>query len=243
MRKWLIIALLALSIGITAIVPLKVHAANPQVHITVSAFVVGSPSGLTLTYVSDNQIDISWTKGIGAVNTMVRVKYDSVPTSRTDGYQVYYGVGDNVTDSNVDLTSPRVPYYKAWSQNALGAWELLGVSAGANFMSLSYLWIGLIIMALAFSAGTFIWRRAMLSYLSAFIWLVLVGFAITNLDMAVVANISLPVFFLFCFVTMLASSWFLRPEKQALPPANPHQYMIDLQSQTDEYRKLRRRQY
>lgn len=243
MKKWLAIAFTILLIGIAAAIPLKVHAANPQVHITVSAWVVGSPSGLTLTYVSDNQIDISWTKGVGAVNTMVRVKYDSVPMDRSDGYQVYYGVGDNVTDSNVDLTSPRVPYYKAWSQNALGAWELLGTSAGASFMSLSYMWLGLIILALAASAGAFIWRRTLLCIIAAFVWLALTGFAVTNLDMTIVANISLPLLFLFCFVTMLASTWFLRPERQALPPANPHQYMIDLQNETDTYRKLRRRQY
>lgn len=111
----------------------------PDVEITVYAWVVGSPSGLTLTYINDQEIELEWAKGEDAQNTMVRAKYGSAPTSRTDGYLVYYGDGTSCTDTEVDLDELSEDYfddeamdfniyYRLWSQNEGGAWEPFGIS-------------------------------------------------------------------------------------------------------------------
>ena len=109
--------------------PTVVLADSAGVTITASGFVVGVPGGFTLTYISDYEIGVSWVKGTGAVNTMVRAKYGSIPTSRTDGYLIYYGEGTSATDTgiNLDETVSQV-YYRAWSQNAGGVWEETGIS-------------------------------------------------------------------------------------------------------------------
>ncbi|MCJ7805208.1 hypothetical protein MUP46_01010 [Patescibacteria group bacterium] len=212
-----------------------------DVVITVTGIVVASPGNFTLTYVSDYELGISWTKPAGAVNTMVRVKYGSLPIDRTDGYQVYYGTDSSFTDSNADLTSPRVAYYRAWSQRADGIWEAIGASKEAKFMSLSYLWIGLVAIALAISALTFIYRRAVLSVLSAGAWMVLMFFAYFNLDNNMPANLGLVGFFLLCMVTMFGSLGFLRPKKEPILPPSPYQHIQDLDEKMEFYRKMRRR--
>jgi hypothetical protein len=128
MKKWLIILgllILSLALGATPVL------ANTSEDITVTAtgYVVGAPGGLTLTYISDYEVGISWTKGTDAVNTMVRAKYGSAPTSRTDGYLVYYGDGTSASDTGVSIEETAAPiYYRAWSQNAGGLWEEEGIS-------------------------------------------------------------------------------------------------------------------
>jgi len=102
-----------------------------------------------------------------------------------------------------------------------------------------------VFIALALSVCAFVWKRMLFSIVSALAWLVCLGFGVT-LDAELGTQTGLPVgtislLFLFLFITMLASIWFLRPEKQVLPPENPHQYMLDLRAQAEEYRKLRRR--
>jgi hypothetical protein len=87
----------------------------------------------------------------------------------------------------------------------------------------------------------------LLSIVSTLAWLICTGFGVA-LDTELDATYGLPpgsiaLLFLFLVVTMLASLWFLRPERQAEPPRNPYQYMVDLESKTESFRKLRRRQY
>jgi len=101
-----------------------------------------------------------------------------------------------------------------------------------------------VFIALTLSICTFVWRRMLLSIISTLAWLICLGFGVT-LDALLDPQLGLPIgsislLFLFLVVTMLASLWFLRPEKQVLPPANPHQYMLDLRAQAEEYRNLRR---
>jgi hypothetical protein len=126
--KWLKLLLLALILG-CLLTPVVAQATNPVVHITVSAWVVGTSSGLTITYVNDYQVDLEWTKGEAAANTMVRAKYGSMPTSRTDGYEVYYGDGTSCSDTGVNFEeSASTVYYRLFSQNGAGAWEDEGIS-------------------------------------------------------------------------------------------------------------------
>jgi len=115
-------------IGLLALFPCSgALAANPTVTITVSAWTVGTPGGLTITYINNDTLQVDWTKGDGAVNTMVRAKYGTAPESRTDGYLVYYGEGVTADDTSVDIDNTINPlYYRAWSEDVGGTWETTG---------------------------------------------------------------------------------------------------------------------
>lgn len=87
------------------------------------------PEGLTLTYISDAEIGITWTKGADAEYTMIRAKYGSVPEDRNDGYLVYYGDLEYCSDTGVIIEETITPiYYRAWSENINNVWEETGIS-------------------------------------------------------------------------------------------------------------------
>jgi len=175
--KWLRLLSLALILG-CLLTPVAVQAANPVVTINISAWVVGAPSGLTITYVSDYQLDLTWVKGEAALNTMVRASYGSMPTSRTDGYEVYYGEGTSCSDTGVNFEeSAATVYYRLFSQNAAGAWEDEGIS---GFMeNPAMMLIGLIVLSLGLMVSNFIFRKGYLAFSAAGAWLLLATYAFT----------------------------------------------------------------
>ncbi|MFC2007926.1 DUF2341 domain-containing protein [Chloroflexota bacterium] len=73
-----------------------------------------APVTFSASTAGDTQINLSWTKGDGAVRTMVRGKIGSSPTDRSDGYQVYFDTGTSVSDTS--LTPGTTYYYKSWSE-------------------------------------------------------------------------------------------------------------------------------
>lgn len=143
------------------------------VTITAAGYVVGSPTGLTLTYISDYEVGISWTKGTDANNTMIRAAYGRVPEDITDGYLVYYGNGTYCNDTavNFEETASQV-YYRAWSQNAEGTFETIGISDWIEGVGMTF--IGIIMLcALLIIAG--FWRRSQaMLWVAALTW---IGFA------------------------------------------------------------------
>lgn len=145
--RWLKLSVL-LVLLFPLFMPLKAKAATADVVITAQGIVVAAPGDFTLTYITDYEVGISWTKPPLAVNTMVRVAYGRQPTSITDGYQVYYGVGTSATDNATSLAAPDITFYAAWSQRADGLWSPLFASGDTGgFMSASFLFIGLIAIA------------------------------------------------------------------------------------------------
>jgi len=113
---------------------------------------------LTLTYISDYEVGISWTIGEGAENTMVRAAVGRLPESRTDGYLVYYGDGTSTSDTGVSLDETAAPvYYRAWSQNSAGGWEDVGTSSfleglGVTILAISIICLGLMIAGFVFKS-------------------------------------------------------------------------------------------
>ncbi len=126
MWKWSVAFVLLLIL----LIPGKALAdTSSDVTVTATGYICQAPGGLTLTYINDYQVGISWTKGIDAANTMVRGAVGRTPTSRTDGYLVYYGAGISANDTGVSFDETAAPiYYRAWSQNAGGVWENTGIS-------------------------------------------------------------------------------------------------------------------
>ncbi len=176
MWKWFIIFGLLL----VGLIPLPVLAlTTADVVITATGIVVASPGNFTLTYISDYEVGISWTLPVGVANTMIRVATGRIPIDRNDGYLVYYGAGTGFTDTNVDLTSFEMPFYRAWSQRADGVWEEIGTNKAADFMSQAWLFVGTLIflaIALAFSIYYFTKKQIILSIIGGFLWFLFVVF-------------------------------------------------------------------
>jgi hypothetical protein len=151
--------------------PSVVLAANPTVTITVSVWVVGAPSGLVITYISDTEVQLDWVKGLDAENTMIRAKFGSYPTSRTEGYQVYYGDGITATDTGVNFDEGVADvYYSLYSQNADGIWEEVGTG---GFLENPNMFLAVLAgIAIGFLALSLIFKRGFLSFGSAGVWLV-----------------------------------------------------------------------
>jgi len=100
---------------------------SAEVTVTATGYICGEPGGLTATYISETNVQLDWVKGVNAANTIIVAKYGVAPTSRSDGYTVYSGNGTTYNDIGVSLDETATyVYYKAWSQNIGGVWELIG---------------------------------------------------------------------------------------------------------------------
>ncbi|HUW46103.1 MAG TPA: hypothetical protein VMW50_09970 [Dehalococcoidia bacterium] len=171
--KWLRLGLLIVMF-LLLVAPLPLTAdSTATITITAVGYVVGSPTGLTLTYISDYEVGISWTMGEAANNTMVRAAYGRVPEDIADGYLVYYGNGTSCNDTavNFEETASQI-YYRAWSQTATGDWETEGISDWIEGVGMTF--IGIIMLcALLIIAG--FWRKSQpMLWVAALTW---IGFA------------------------------------------------------------------
>lgn len=70
------------------------------------------PYNFTAT-AGDEEVDLTWSKGTGAVNTMIRRSPTSYPATPSSGTQVYFDTGTSDTDTS--LTNGITYYYAAWS--------------------------------------------------------------------------------------------------------------------------------
>ena len=169
MKRWLIVlGLLALWLMFASPVLADTSA---EVTVTATGYVVGAPGGFTLTYISDYEVGISWTKGEGAENTMVRAAVGRLPESRTDGYLVYYGDGTSTSDfsNNLDVLDAPV-YYRAWSQNTDSLWEEVGSSDFVAGVGVTVLAISIIVLGLTIAGVIF--KSAALYLLSTMGWVI-----------------------------------------------------------------------
>lgn len=209
MWRWLWLILLVISLWL---VPVGVLADSSQdVTVTAVGWICEAPGGLTLTYVSDYEIGVSWATGVGAVSTMVRAAYGRPLTGRDDGFEVYYGDGESTTlwVSNVATTGPI--YVSAWSERGDGVWGAVGAAEEGNFMSASFLFIGFIIIAGLLTIMQFRWHflplalAAAMGWLATGLWLLLGDITNLGLDTAW-AQVLAFLFILMVFVPML---WFV----------------------------------
>jgi len=169
--KWLKLKIGLLIALLLLLIPMPLLAGSTEtVTITAVGFVVGSPTGLTLTYISDYEVGISWTMGEYANNTMVRAAYGRVPESITDGYLVYYGNGTSYNDTavNFEETASQI-YYRAWSQTADGVWETEGISDWIEGVGMTF--IGMIVLC-AFLIVAGFWRKSQaILWVAAVAWI------------------------------------------------------------------------
>lgn len=77
-----------------------------------------APTGLSATALNNTTISLTWVKGTGANNTMIRQKTGGYPTSVIDGSLVYNSTG--TTTSNSSLAPGTLYYFRAWSYTQYG---------------------------------------------------------------------------------------------------------------------------
>jgi hypothetical protein len=131
--KWLVIILAAVSI---VLFPVTALAAITQ-DVTITATPGYGIVSFTIDYISDTQMDLSWTVSGDVTKVMVRAKYgedlDEIPdedTAPTDGYLVYYDTGNSVSDTSLNFDeNPGPLFYKIWGQKEDGKWYTGGLSA------------------------------------------------------------------------------------------------------------------
>ena len=175
MRKWPWIILVVLVLWL---LPVGVLADSSQdVVVTAVGWICGAPGGFTITYVSDYEVQLSWVKGDGAENTMVRAAIGRVPIDRTDGMEIYYGDGTTASSwINMETLSDPV-CYRAWSQNAGGIWSSLFVED--QIEGVGMITIGLIVLALGIT-GIAVWRKQLLLYMVAAIGCLIIAVYLTG---------------------------------------------------------------
>jgi len=182
--KCLLVILSVVGLGL---MPVGVLAAT-EANVTVTATPNYGILTFAIDYISETQMDLSWTTPPDVTKVMVRAKYgsdlDEIPdedTAPSDGYLVYYDTGASVSDTSMDFDQNTGPlYYKLWGQKADGTWyvgsesvwqESAIVTLGA-FMILA---LGLFIATFALKSG-----RRILAFASAGAWMLLGVYSYTR---------------------------------------------------------------
>ena len=175
MRKYWLLFLILLMLSF---LPTKADASTTaDVIIKAAGYIVGTPSGLVVSYTGEDYVDINWAKGVGAANTMVRVGTTDYPASLTDGGLVYYGNG---TYTQYAINYARLLngqeydglYFTAWSQRADGVWQMIGATSGAYafWQDVNMMFVVLVLIVLSLTFFAFKLKNVALSIVSAFGW-------------------------------------------------------------------------
>jgi hypothetical protein len=185
MRRFLIIILCI--IGFILSTPIPAYAATSS-HVTVTAYgyICDIPGGFTLTYISDYEIQIDWIKGNGSINTMIRSGIYGYPLNISDGSLVYIGNGTTCIDT-VNIIDNNL-FYSAWSQSVGGAWTGLYAKKEDSFMSQSYMFMGMIVIAIAVTFFAFKARHILINLGAAISWLSILLFVFSNDKSFVISN-------------------------------------------------------
>jgi hypothetical protein len=144
---------------------------------------VGAPTGLTVTYVNDHEAGLTWTIAPSSIATQIRAAYGREPTSMTDGYLVYNGLGGAISDYQADLDQMDYTiFYRAWAQRADGVWGTAYADADTGAIMkyftesyTAYVFIGLAVVCMVFG---FVFAKKgakWIFYLAMFAW-ILAGF-------------------------------------------------------------------
>ena len=123
------VMLLALPIG-------GASAADPAVNITCTT-APDAPTDMEITQTGVATANITWTKGLGANITIIRVATSGYPFSIFDGSSTYSGNGTWVEVTGLDLEN-NTYYYRAWSQNNYGTstgYDQVSIGSGAGTTS------------------------------------------------------------------------------------------------------------
>jgi len=133
----------------------------------------GVPINFVVDYVSDYEVDITWTKDGEATHTMIRGEWGDCPESESDGFEVYYGTGESYTHHiDMEATSEDI-CYRAWSYNDTGySLNYAEGSTGGIAMTL----IAFVILALGLTTLGLTTKQMALMMSSGMAWIGLGGY-------------------------------------------------------------------
>lgn len=166
--------IIALSIlAFVAFLPSPIYAQAPSsdtVTITAMGYIAESPTGLVVTYIDDFELLLNWNMGADSVKTSIRAMYGRPVMDKTDGFELYLGT-NNSTTHFVQNVGYEPIYYKGFSQRADGLWEEYGsANTEANFMSISFMFIGIVLLLIAMMTLSFIYKFTWLFIITGFLW-------------------------------------------------------------------------
>ena len=84
---------------------------------TATPIVLDPPTNFIAVDMGSTTANLTWTTGIGALQTLIRASRIGFPTSITDGELVYIGAGIYTNDIGLSLDTTTY-YYSAWSENS-----------------------------------------------------------------------------------------------------------------------------
>ena len=155
--------------------------------------IIGIPSysggilTFNVTYVSDTEMDLSWTyDAVTVSNVMVRAKYGSYPanppnssTAPSDGYLVYYGSDLSAVDTSMDMNqNAGTLYYSAWAQHPDGSWYV--VASTHSEESREVVLIGLILIGMIGSVFAIMRRNLLFAVGAGALWFFLITYTRAN---------------------------------------------------------------
>jgi hypothetical protein len=188
--KWLRVAILIVIVVLTTI-PIV---AGTVVNVTYQPRFSGGITGLTITYITDTDMQLDWAIVAPAVNIMIRAKYgeypDDIPdvnTAPTDGYLVYYGNGVTTHDTSMNFDeNPGALYYAAWGQRADGKWIMLKLTGlmESEVMTL----LAIVGFCLGMTYLSFKTSYAAMKFFAGMTWIGLMLYWITNPPTAIPAG-------------------------------------------------------
>lgn len=171
---WRVLACLLLAMASCWLVPSATLADSSEgVVVTATGYIAGAPVNFTVTYISDYEVGLSWTKGEYAERTLIRATIGRMPENSEDGYLVYYGDGESVTDTALNLDEiATLVYYRAWSENSKGVLEDIGADGSVGGIGMTLIAEAIFILGLS---GLAMWRKNIILYTGSFLCLLLFG--------------------------------------------------------------------
>lgn len=143
----------------------------------VAAAALNPPTNLTLTDLGGRSVGVSWQKGAGANQTMVRSGRNGVvPDSPTSGEQVYFGTGNTTSFFAPSLDTVKYNV-AAWSWNGT---DYSTTYAAASIGGTPMLFFALMILPLGLTISMFVSRQSLLGFPCVIFWGILGGYAYTQ---------------------------------------------------------------
>jgi hypothetical protein len=170
-RKILLCIAIIFSLGASPV------SAGVSTNVTITAIPSWGILTFTATVISDTQVDLVWTYDANVSNVVIRAKYGSEPIDETDGYLVYSGVGNSISDTSMNFDeNVGILYYKAFGETAPGVY---GSSASDNAEGTVMLLLTLMGAALILTVSGYISKRSILAVMGGLFWIIVGVYAYT----------------------------------------------------------------
>ena len=128
-----------------------------------------APTNFTIVRTGSTTANLTWTRGVAANTTYIRVSDAGCPGSLTGGWLVYNGTGTEVAVDGLDLNTNTYCFWAwSWNENGFSTDYAQDSISGGNMVATAIF----LFLALGFT-GMFFWKRiGLLAYGAAGSWAV-----------------------------------------------------------------------